>query len=191
MTLAFKGEGEAILLIGETRGWLGRSVYLRDVCGREEGAPPPVDLAAERRHGDFVRSLIRAGAVTAVHDVSDGGLLIALAEMAMASGIGAVLEAPSKIPPHAFWFGEDQARYIVTAKDAHSVTRQADRCRRAASASRRDRWRRARRRWRATAAGRRIKAPLRGLAAGLHGRTDVSQLPLAGHYGRLTRASAS
>ncbi len=125
MTLAFKGEGEAILLIGETHGWLGRSVYLRDVCGREEGAPPPVDLAAERRHGDFVRELIRAGAVTAVHDVSDGGLLIALAEMAMASGIGAVLQAPSGIPSHAFWFGEDQGRYIVTAKDAHSVTRQA------------------------------------------------------------------
>ena len=125
MTLAFKGEGEAILLIGETHGWLGRSVYLRDICGREEGAPPPVDLAAERRHGDFVRGLIRAGVVTAVHDVSDGGLLIALAEMAMASGIGAVLEAPSGIPPHAFWFGEDQARYIVTAKDAHDVMRQA------------------------------------------------------------------
>ncbi len=75
MTLAFKDEGEAILLIGETRGWLGRSVYLRDICGREEGAPPPVDLAAERRHGDFVRGLIRDGVVTAVHDVSDGGLL--------------------------------------------------------------------------------------------------------------------
>jgi len=126
MTLAFKGEGEAILLIGETHGWLGRSLYLRDVCGREEGAPPPVDLAAERRHGDFVRGLIRAGVVTAVHDVSDGGLLIALAEMAMASGIGAVLEAPSGIPPHAFWFGEDQARYIVTAKDVHGVMQQAN-----------------------------------------------------------------
>jgi len=125
MTLAFKGEGEAIMLIGETCGWLGRSVYLRDICGREEGAPPPVDLAAERRHGDFVRGLIRAGVVSAVHDVSDGGLLIALAEMAMASGIGAVLEAPSGIPPHAFWFGEDQARYVVTAKDAHGVMQQA------------------------------------------------------------------
>jgi phosphoribosylformylglycinamidine synthase II len=125
MTLAFKAEGEAILLIGETHGWLGRSVYLRDICGREEGAPPPVDLAAERRHGDFVRGLIRSGMVTAVHDVSDGGLLIAVAEMAMASGIGAVLEAPSGIPPHAFWFGEDQARYVVTAKDAHGVMQQA------------------------------------------------------------------
>jgi phosphoribosylformylglycinamidine synthase II len=121
MTLAFAAEGEAILLVGETRGWLGQSLYLREVCGREEGAPPPVDLAAERRHGDFVRALIGDGLVTAVHDVSDGGLLIALAEMAMASRLGAVLEAPADVPVHAFWFGEDQARYVITAKDADSV----------------------------------------------------------------------
>ena len=126
MTVAFKAGGESLLLIGETRGWLGRSLYLRDICGREEGAPPPVDLAAERRHGDFVRELIRAGLVTAVHDVSDGGLLIALAEMAIASGIGAVLAAPSDIPAHAFWFGEDQARYVITAKDAHRVMQRAE-----------------------------------------------------------------
>ena len=126
MTVAFKAGGELLLLIGETRGWLGRSLYLRDICGREEGAPPPVDLAAERRHGDFVRELIRAGLVTAVHDVSDGGLLIALAEMAIASGIGAVLAAPSDIPAHAFWFGEDQARYVITAKDAHRVMQRAE-----------------------------------------------------------------
>jgi len=114
-TLAFKAEGEAILLVGETHGWLGQSVYLRDVCGREEGAPPPVDLAAEKRNGDVVRGMIRAGTATAVHDVSDGGLLIAVAEMAIAGGIGAQLVAgPSAIVPHAFWFGEDQARYIVT-----------------------------------------------------------------------------
>jgi phosphoribosylformylglycinamidine synthase subunit PurL len=115
-TIAFKAEGEAILLIGETRGWLGQSVYLRDLCGREEGAPPPVDLAAERRHGDFVRGLIRDRLITAAHDVSDGGLLVALAEMAIASGIGAILEPPPGIPAHAFWFGEDQARYVITTK---------------------------------------------------------------------------
>ena len=125
MTLAFKAEGEAILLIGDTSGWLGQSLYLRDVCGREEGAPPPVDLAAERRNGDFVRGLIRDGVVTAVHDISDGGLLGALAEMAIASGIGAVLEPPSNLAAHAFWFGEDQARYIVTAKAAESVAQRA------------------------------------------------------------------
>ena len=125
MTLAFKSEGESILLIGETRGWLGQSVYLRDICGREEGAPPPVDLAAERQHGEFVRTLIRDGLVTAAHDLSDGGLLVALAEMAMASRIGAVLEAPPGAPAHAFWFGEDQARYVVTAKDAEIVAQRA------------------------------------------------------------------
>ena len=118
-SLAFKAEGDAILLIGETKGWLGRSLYLRDICGREEGAPPPVDLAAEKRHGDFVRGLIAAGHVSAVHDVSDGGLAVALAEMAMASGIGAMLEMPgSGIVPHGFWFGEDQARYVVIIRAA-------------------------------------------------------------------------
>ncbi|HEY0330431.1 MAG TPA: phosphoribosylformylglycinamidine synthase subunit PurL [Rhodopseudomonas sp.] len=114
-TLAFKAEGEAILLIGETRGWLGQSVYLRDICGREEGAPPPVNLDAEKRNGTVVRGMIHAGTATAVHDLSDGGLLIALAEMAIAGGIGAALDAaPEAIVPHAWWFGEDQARYLVT-----------------------------------------------------------------------------
>ncbi len=126
MTLAFKAEGEAVILIGETRGALGQSLYLRDICGREDGAPPPVDLAAERRHGEFVRALIADGVVTAVHDLSDGGLLVALAEMAIASGIGAVLEAPAKnLPAHVFWFGEDQARYVVTAKNAETVMQRA------------------------------------------------------------------
>lgn len=119
-TLAFKAEGEAILLIGETHGWLGQSVYLRDICGREEGAPPPVDLAAEKRNGDAVRGMIRAGTATAVHDLSDGGLLVAIAEMAMAGNIGATLDAaPAATVPHAWWYGEDQARYLVTVPEKH------------------------------------------------------------------------
>jgi phosphoribosylformylglycinamidine synthase II len=125
MTIAFKGEGEAILVIGETRGWLGQSLYLRELCGREDGAPPPVDLAAERRHGDFVRTLIRDGLITAAHDVSDGGLLVALTEMAIASGNGAILESPSELPTHAFWFGEDQARYVVTARNVEPIMERA------------------------------------------------------------------
>ncbi len=125
MTIAFKSEDEAIFLIGETHGWLGRSVYLRDLCGREEGAPPAVDLVAERRHGDLVRGLIRDGLITAAHDVSDGGVLVALAEMAIASGIGAVLEPPPGIPTHAFWFGEDQARYVITTKQSQPVVERA------------------------------------------------------------------
>ena len=114
-TLAFKRPGEKILLIGDSRGWLGQSLYLRDICGRDDGAPPPVDLAAERRNGDFVRGLIESGTVTAVHDISDGGLAVALAEMAIAGGIGASIELPASLPEHGFLFGEDQARYILTA----------------------------------------------------------------------------
>jgi phosphoribosylformylglycinamidine synthase len=112
-TLAFKAGDQAILLIGETTGWLGQSLYLREICEREEGAPPPVDLAVERKNGDLVRALIAEGITTAVHDVSDGGVLVALAEMAMASGIGAELER-APLAAYAFWFGEDQARYLVT-----------------------------------------------------------------------------
>jgi len=118
-SLAFKREGEAILIVGETQGWLGQSLYLREVCGREEGAPPPVDLVEERENGDFVRGLIGEGVATAVHDLSDGGLLVAVAEMALASGIGATLDAgPSDTEAHAFWFGEDQARYLITVPAA-------------------------------------------------------------------------
>jgi phosphoribosylformylglycinamidine synthase len=123
-TLAFKAAGQAILLVGEATGWLGQSLYLRDICGREEGAPPPVDLAAERRNGDFVRALIGQGLVSAVHDVSDGGLLVALAEMAMASGIGAALDA-APLAAHAFWFGEEQGRYAVTAAAAEAIIARA------------------------------------------------------------------
>ncbi|MFI4994171.1 MAG: phosphoribosylformylglycinamidine synthase subunit PurL [Hyphomicrobiales bacterium] len=119
-TIAFKRDGDPILLIGDTFGWLGQSAYLRDICGRAEGAPPPVDLAVERRNGDFVRALIAAGRVTAVHDLSDGGFLVALAEMAMAGGRGATItRLPSDIAaPHAALFGEDQGRYLVTVDRA-------------------------------------------------------------------------
>jgi phosphoribosylformylglycinamidine synthase len=121
--MGFADAGEAIFLIGETTGHLGASMYLRDVCGREEGAPPPVDLGAEKRNGDCVRRLILEGKVTACHDLSDGGLAVALAEMAMAGDIGAHVDArpPEDLPAHAFWFGEDQARYLVATRDAQGL----------------------------------------------------------------------
>jgi phosphoribosylformylglycinamidine synthase subunit PurL len=122
VSLAFKREGETIFVIGETIGHLGASLYLREIARSEEGAPPPVDLAAERRNGDAVRAAIRAGEVTACHDVSDGGLLVALAEMAMAGGIGVSVTAPAAVAhEHAFWFGEDQARYVLTTREAKKV----------------------------------------------------------------------
>jgi phosphoribosylformylglycinamidine synthase len=112
-TLAFKAPGEAILLVGGHGRHLGQTIYLREIHGREDGPPPPVDLDAEIRHGDFVRALIREGVVTACHDLSDGGLAVALAEMAMAGGIGADV-ALDVDAPHVALFAEDQARYLVT-----------------------------------------------------------------------------
>ena len=111
-TVAFKAAGDGIWLIGGVGSHLGQSLWLREIAGREEGPAPVVDLAVERRHGELVRQLIADGVVTAVHDVSDGGLLVAIAEMAMAGGIGAEVALPATA---AEAFGEDQGRYVVTA----------------------------------------------------------------------------
>jgi len=119
--IRFAAPGERILLVGAPAEWgshLGQSIYLRDIHGRRDGAAPPVDLAREKLAGDFVRAMIRAGALTAVHDVSDGGLAVALAEMAIASGIGAELQLPVDTDPIPVWFGEDQGRYLITISAA-------------------------------------------------------------------------
>ncbi|HEX3860121.1 MAG TPA: phosphoribosylformylglycinamidine synthase subunit PurL [Stellaceae bacterium] len=112
--IALKADGNVLVLIGETSGHLGASLYLRDIEGREAGPPPPVDLAAERRNGDFVRAMIEAGRVAACHDIGDGGLLVAVAEMAMAGGKGVALDALSGAAyGTGFLFGEDQGRYLI------------------------------------------------------------------------------
>jgi len=116
--LALKRDGDALILIGATDGHLGCSLYLRELEGSEAGPPPPVDLAAERRNGDFVRSEIRAGHIAACHDLSDGGFFVAVTEMAIAGGRGVFLEPlPSDLPRHAYLFGEDQGRYLVETRD--------------------------------------------------------------------------
>jgi phosphoribosylformylglycinamidine synthase len=115
-TIAPKAAGERLILIGETRGHLGQSLYLREILGREEGPPPPVDLAAERRNGDFVRTQIRAGHVAACHDLSDGGLLVGVAEMCLAGNLGATISLPAGLAPHAMAFGEDQGRYLLSVR---------------------------------------------------------------------------
>ncbi len=104
--------GWRILLIGAAQGWLGASLYLREIEGREEGPPPPVDLEMERSTGAFVRGLIEAGQVRICHDLSDGGLACAIAELALASDIGIAL-FPRSAPSIGWFFGEDQARYLI------------------------------------------------------------------------------
>jgi len=120
--LALQSEGDAMILIGDTGGHLGCSLYLREIEGCEVGPPPPVDLVAERRNGDFVRAMIRGSRVAACHDLSDGGLLVALAVMAMAGVRGVTLgPLPTELPLHAYLFGEDQARYLIETPDPETV----------------------------------------------------------------------
>jgi phosphoribosylformylglycinamidine synthase II len=129
-TIALKRDGDVLILIGPEGSHLGQSLYQELASGKYEGAPPPVDLDAERRAGDFVRSLIRGRRVSAVHDVSDGGLLVAVAEMALTGGRGVeLIAALERLPAHAVWFGEDQGRYVVAAalKEAARILHEASR----------------------------------------------------------------
>jgi phosphoribosylformylglycinamidine synthase len=120
--IAFPAADLTILMIGESTGEIGRSIYLREIHGLETGAPPEVDLKVERHNGDFVRGLIAGGTVAACHDVSDGGLLVAVAEMAMASGIGATLHIPLEA---GLLFGEGQARYILVTATPEAIEARA------------------------------------------------------------------
>jgi phosphoribosylformylglycinamidine synthase II len=116
-TLALKPQDDVIILIGAEAGHLGQSLYQEYATGRLQGAPPPVDLAAERKAGDFVRRLVETGMTATVHDISDGGLLVALAEMALAGRRGLRYAHASNLPWHAEAFGEDQGRYLVAVSE--------------------------------------------------------------------------
>jgi len=116
-TLKGAKDGDTLILIGDTMGWLGASIYLSAILSREDGAPPPVNLETEKMNGDYIRRLIRNRRVHAVHDCSDGGLAVAACEMAFASNIGVTLAAPAEGTLHGWLFGEDQARYLVSVEE--------------------------------------------------------------------------
>ena len=117
--------GLSLLVIGQEGtaddGWLGVSLYARNLAGDPEAAPPPVDLEAERRHGLFVQQQIAEGLITAAHDISDGGLAVAVAEMCIAGRIGALIDLPVAGNLHGWAFGEDQARYVVATADPEAL----------------------------------------------------------------------
>lgn len=120
--IAFPSEGYTVFVVGETTGHIGQSLYLREIFGKEEGTVPPVDLALERKHGEFIRSLIDQRLLGSCHDVSDGGLLVAIAEMAMPKGVGIFVEQKGDA---AFWFGEDQGRYVIATTSPDKVLEKA------------------------------------------------------------------
>lgn len=132
MTMGFKNEGDAIYLLGPefwakpdpTRSHLGKSLWLKEIHGVDDGRAPPTDLTIERNAGEFIRELIDAGLVNAVHDLSDGGLAVGLAEMALASGLGADVAANDAYTAAQWWFGEDQGRYIITVPDRDALNAQ-------------------------------------------------------------------
>jgi len=136
--IRLKSDGNMLILIGREEGHLGQSIYQNFATGKFDGAPPPVDLESEIKAGRLIRALIREGRVAAVHDCADGGLLVAIAEMALAggkhglsresSGLGVELYPyEGKLPAHAIWFGEDQGRYVVevTPQKAEEVLERA------------------------------------------------------------------
>lgn len=123
VSAAIKNEGLTLFLVGETKGQLGASLYLREIEGREEGAPPPVDLDAEYDNGQFVLNMIEERRISACHDISDGGLLVSLAEMCLPHVIGATITLPSLAGDLvAYCFGEDQARYLLAVAPEHVQT---------------------------------------------------------------------
>ena len=118
-TIAFKAEGEQIWIVGGRGTEVGQSLWLREVHGRREGNSPKVNLEGERRAGELILRGIADGLVTAVHDCSDGGVLVAIAEMALAGNIGADVEVDhSGVTGAVQLFGEDQGRYVITVAGA-------------------------------------------------------------------------
>jgi phosphoribosylformylglycinamidine synthase subunit PurL len=120
-TIGFKEAGDCLAVIGPSYPEVGQSLWLRSIMGREDGDPPRVDLADERLNGEIVRQLIAEGKVTAVHDISDGGLLVAVAEMALSGGLGVELDQMDT----PFAFGESQSRYLVTYRADSPLDRSA------------------------------------------------------------------
>ena len=122
VTIAWSDADLALILVGESEEHVGVSLFQRMICGRTEGAPPPVRLDVERRNGDFVREAIQDGLVAACHDLADGGLAVSIAEMVIASGMGATIEVPDEVSSRLGWlFGEDQGRYLLAIDQAKVV----------------------------------------------------------------------
>ncbi len=124
--VAFRRAGDVVALLGETRDELGASEYLRTIRGRDEGPCPEVDLDAEKRLVDLLATLAEEGRLSSAHDVSDGGLAVALAECAMQSGLGAAITLESGVRPSALLFGESTGRAVISfASEAEAAVRAA------------------------------------------------------------------
>ena len=109
-----KKDKSLLLLIGKTFGHIEQSCFLKENFSIIDGSPPEINFFNEKNNGEAVLNIINLGLANSVHDVSNGGLIVALSEMAMSSDYGIRIEKPKKIRnPIEYFFGEDQGRYIV------------------------------------------------------------------------------
>ena len=114
MTFNFKNTENIIAIIGQTSGHLSQSALIYDIIGDKKGPPPQINLKEEKKNGLFVSEIIKRKLVNAVHDVSHGGIIVTIAEMCMASNIGAkITVSGSNTDKIKYLFSEDQARYLI------------------------------------------------------------------------------
>ena len=118
MTKNLKEIGSYIVVIGKTSGHLNQSEFFREILKIKQGPPPEINLFNEKNNGMAVQTLILNKLLNSVHDISSGGLLVALSEMCISGKIGAKIKVPQdKISPHEYLFGEDQSRYLIEIKE--------------------------------------------------------------------------
>jgi phosphoribosylformylglycinamidine synthase len=126
LRMPFRKAGDLVALLGTSRDELGASEFLRVIRGRDEGPCPEVDLDAERRLIDLLATLAEEGRLASAHDVSDGGLAVALAECAMEGNLGAAIELDSGLRLSSLLFGETTGRAVISfAPEAESAIRAA------------------------------------------------------------------
>ena len=118
MTKSIKEIGSYIIVIGKTLGHLYQSEFFREVVGIKDGPPPPINLFNEKNNGLLIHSLISKKLLNSVHDVSSGGILVALTEMCISGNIGAKIKiANDKLTPQEYLFSEDQSRYLIEVNE--------------------------------------------------------------------------
>jgi phosphoribosylformylglycinamidine synthase len=110
-TIAFKQSDSLVFVIGETKGHLGNSQFLSIIQNKELGSTPIINLDNELKNGKFTLELINQNLALSTHDIGEGGLLIAAAEMSLSSNIGILINSERK--NHEYFFGEDQSRYLI------------------------------------------------------------------------------
>jgi phosphoribosylformylglycinamidine synthase subunit PurL len=113
-TQDFQAEGDAIILLGETYAELGGSEYQKWATGSISGRPPHIDLAKEAAVQKLVYDAIRQGLVKSAHDLSEGGLGVALAESCFGNEIGATVSLESDLRSDVLLFSESQSRILLS-----------------------------------------------------------------------------